>query len=164
MKNIIKIAMLLSLTGCFQYPQPKTGLEGKKLPSFSIVLVDSANKLNTDSIGLGRSFVILYFEPNCPHCRAQIRDIIKHEKQLSETKFFLLTKYPYKDFKKFLFDFHLNEYKNIVPGIDYNGYFSNYLYIGTVPYFAFYDKEKRLKQVTIGKIKFKELKSYCDAL
>jgi thiol-disulfide isomerase/thioredoxin len=162
MKNIIKIAILLSLSGCFQYPPPKTGLEGKRLPSFSILLADSNNNLNTDSIGFGKPFVIIYFKPDCAHCRAQINDIIKHEKELNDTKFYLLTNYPYKEFKKFFFEFHLNEHRNIVTGIDNNSFFSNYLYITTVPYFAFYDKEKRLKQITVGKVKYKELKNYCD--
>lgn len=158
MKNIIIIALSLSFSGCLQYPPPKTGLEGQKLPTFSMKLIDGKTDLNTDSIKSGKPFVILFFSPDCATCRVEIRDLIDHNTQMGDLKFYLLTNHPFNDLKKFSSEFHLNKYKNIIAGVDYKNYFASYLFITTVPYLAIYDKEKRLKQVMVGKTGYKAVK------
>src|SRR5438552_502399 len=102
MKNMIKIALLLCVSGCLQNPPMKTGLEGRRLPSFSILLMDSTTRLNTDSIDSGKPFVMFYFGPDCPYCRAEIRDIIQHNAQFNNIKFYLVTAYPFSDVKRFV--------------------------------------------------------------
>jgi thiol-disulfide isomerase/thioredoxin len=158
MKNIIIIVLSISFTGCLHPPQPKTGQEGQKLPSFSMNLIDGKTHLNTDSIEPGKPFVILFFSTDCPTCRAEIRDLIDHNTQMGDIKFYLLTNHPLSDLNKFSNQFQLNKYKNIVVGVDSKNYFASYLYITTVPYLAIYDKEKRLKQVMVGKTRYEEVK------
>jgi thiol-disulfide isomerase/thioredoxin len=158
MKNIIVIVLSLSFSGCLHPPQPKTGQEGKILPSFSMKLTDDKTVLNTDSIESGKPFVILFFSPYCPTCRAEIRDLIDHNTQKEDLKFYLLTNHPINDLKKFSSEFQLNKYKNIVAGVDFKNYYASYLFITTIPYLAIYDKEKRLRQVMVGKTGYEEVK------
>jgi len=148
------------MAACLQQPQLKTGLEGKKIPSFKFLLIDSTTVLNTDSIKQGQSFVIFYFDPGCPHCRAELRDIIKHNNELKNVTFYMLTWYSHKIVKNFSNEFNLNAYSNFTIGIDYTDSLYKYFSIPSVPFLAFYDKEKRLNQVLVGKIDYKTIQSH----
>ena len=156
------MGLLFCMAGCLQQPSLKTGLEGKKLPSFTFLLMDSTTRFNTDSLESGKPFVMFYFNPDCPYCRTELRDIIQHNNEFNNIMFYLLTAYPYGDVKRFSNEFHLKEYANITIGIDYTNYLYKYLYIPSVPYLAIYDKEKRLKQVLMGKTDYKKIKMLCQ--
>lgn len=56
----------------------KTGLEGKPPPSFSLLLVDNATRINMNEIPEGKPIVIVQFSPYCLFCQAEILDIIEH--------------------------------------------------------------------------------------
>jgi len=137
----------------------KTGLEGKQLPAFSFLLMDSTTRLNTDSIKPEGPFVICYFSPQCPYCRAQIKSIIKHQKEFKNTHFFFITEFPYHDVKGFTREFKLEQYGNFTTGIDDTKKFSKYFSIPSIPYLAIYNTDKRLKSVLIGITKFKQIES-----
>jgi len=158
MKISITIILLpVLLISCLEHAPIKTGFEGKKLPTFKFLLTDSTSILSTDSIKNGRSFILLYFSPNCPYCRAQIRDILKHDQQLQKTDFYFLTNYTCSEIKPMIEEFQLDKYKNITIAIDPNGDFVKYFFIPNIPYLAIYDKEKKLKQVYVGRTNFNEI-------
>jgi peroxiredoxin len=138
----------------------KTGLEGKKLPNFSFLLSDTVSRMQTNNIQEGKSFAIFYFSPECPYCRAEIRDIIKHNNQILPSNIYLVTNYSFKDTKKMIEDFKLEDCKNIILAFDDKQECIKYYYIPTVPFIAIYDKGKRLKRVLVGKTEFKKIKSF----
>lgn len=154
MKIILTIFILTGLFGCLEHAPMKTGFEGKRLPSFTFLLPDSTNRIYTDSLKVDRSFAIFYFSPDCPYCKAQIRDIIKHNKQLRSNKFLLITNYSASEVQKIIKELKLNEYKNMEVAIDNKSDYLEYYFIPNVPYLAIYDKEKKLKQVMVGKTDF----------
>lgn len=153
-------SMLLSVAwGCSeQQPAIITGLEGKPLPSFSFLLMDSTKRINTDSILSGKPTVLVYFSPYCPYCRAQTNEIIEGIKSLKNIQFFLLSDFPFNQVKQYYEQYKLSNYPNITVGKDLDSYFTKYFNASAVPYLAIYDADKRLKQVFMGKTEINEIK------
>lgn len=159
MKTIVVMTLVACLVGCLEHPPIKTGFEGKKLPSFSFMLSDSLSHFSTDSIKSGSSFIVFYFSPYCPYCRAQIRDIVKNEESLKGVNFYFLTNYSCTEIRPMIKEFDLDRFKNITIAIDSSSAFVSYFYIPNIPYLAIYDKEKRLKQVYVGRTDIKKMKA-----
>ncbi len=63
MKHIISLLLLSCLYGCNTSPAIKTGLEGKEMPSFNLLLMDSVHQISTSEIPEGQSTVFLLFCP-----------------------------------------------------------------------------------------------------
>ena len=153
MKLISQLLFVFILCGCYsKKPTPiKTGKEGRLMPVIDLVLIDSNLHFNTNSIPKGKPSILFSFEPWCPYCKAQTRSILSNIESLKDINVYILINSPYKDFKVFYDRFHLEKYPSIKAGIDYNGIFSQYFETSQIPYIAIYNKERKLKQVVIGK-------------
>jgi len=162
-KLVIITIIFLTLSGCLEHAPIKTGFEGKALPSFTFLLADTASSINTDSLNFEKPFVIFYFSPDCPYCRAQIRDIVKHNKELQNNKFLLITNYEKEQVQKVVKEFKIKDCKNIKVAIDSKSSFINYYYIPNVPYLAIYDKEKKFRNALIGRTDFKTIEQSLNA-
>jgi len=159
MRKISYLIAIIILTGCSNAPSVvKTGLEGKAMPSFVLLLQDSLSYLNTSTITEGKPVVFFSFSPHCPYCKAQTEDIISHIDKLNDVRFYLITTSPFPEFRKFCKDYDLGKYKNIIAGIDTSYYFAGYFQSNVVPVFAIYDQKKKLKQVLQGKTSINLLK------
>jgi hypothetical protein len=55
--------------------------------------------------------------------------------------------------------YRLKTFPNVVTGIDYTNFFSQYFKTPGVPYLALYNSHKRLKEVLIGKSDISALKN-----
>jgi hypothetical protein len=131
-------------------PTMKTGKEGRLLPSFNLLLTDSATYLNTAQIPTGKSFVVIGFSPFCAHCQAETQDIVKNMDKLKTTNFYFVTPYPFNTMKGFYNYYKLGNYPNITMGRDTSNAFMKYFASSSVPYTTVYDPRKRLKQVFNG--------------
>ncbi|OQP66623.1 TlpA family protein disulfide reductase [Niastella populi] len=159
MKLLFSFLLSVFLLGCYSKEPLKTGLEGKPLPSFSLLLPDSSTYLNTATIPSGHPIALFFYGPYCPYSRAQMEIILNNMSELKDVHFYVFTSYPFHDMKKFYDDYQLNKYSNITAGIDYKLVFSNYYQVPGVPYLAVYDKNKLLKQAFIGQVYSKQIKS-----
>src|SRR5579872_191676 len=101
MKKLCFLALLTFLCGCFGKTPEKTGLEGKPLPSFKLLLTDSSTNFDTRNIPGDKPVVLFYFGPYCPYSRAQMEEIIKNMNQLQDVRFCLFTSYPFTQMKDF---------------------------------------------------------------
>jgi len=128
-------------------PTAKTGMEGRLLPSFDLLLADSSAYLNTRDIPTGKSFVVIGFSPFCTHCQAETQDIVKHIEQLKDTHIYFVTSFPFTEMRTYYRYFKLNKYPNIIMGRDTSNAFLKYFHSRGVPYTTVYDPKKRLKQV-----------------
>jgi thiol-disulfide isomerase/thioredoxin len=149
--KIIVFCLPFLLGGCFDPPKVKIQLEGRPMPSFELILQDSVTHLHTDSIPEGRPVVLFYFNPDCPYCKAQMKDITTNIAALTNIDFYLLTNYDYNELKSFYKDFNLVNYPNIIAGIDYTNYFNTHFPVSAVPFLVIYDKDKRLKKILVGR-------------
>lgn len=155
------IIALILLSSCYGKKPEKTGLEGKLLPSFSILLPDSLTELNTKDIPTGQPTVFVFFGPQCPYSKAQIKDIIADE-NLNAIKFYLITPYPFQQMKKLYDEYNLKYSSNIIMGVDSKNFFGQYIGAAAVPYIAIYDKNKVLSKAFMGKVTPTQIKEISE--
>ena len=135
----------------------RTGMEGRLLPSFDLLLPDSVTHFNTVLIPTGKPFIIIGFDPFCTHCQAEAVDVIKNMQQLKDVSIYFVTPYPFWKMKAFYRHFKLNLYPNITVGNDYRNVFFQQYKTRMVPYTAVFDSQKRLKQVFASQADAKSL-------
>ena len=157
MKYLILLAFSF-FAGCYAKTAIKTGLEGKPVPSFDLILPDSTSYLNTRNSLTGRPVVLFYFGPHCPYSRTQMNDIILNIAALKNIQFYIFTNWPFKDMKEFYNNYQLNRYPNITTGQDFKNYFTNYFNAQGVPYIAVYGKDKLLNKVFVGKTDIEQIR------
>ncbi len=162
MKNIAILITLICLFGCFGKKPENTGLEGKPLPSFNLLLPDSTTYFNTNSISGDRPIVLYYFGPHCPYSHSQMKEIIEDMEILKDIQFYIFTATAFSDMKSFYEYYHLKKYSNIKTGLDYSHFFADYFQAPGVPYIAIYGKNKRLREAFIGKIYAKQIKKIAE--
>jgi hypothetical protein len=135
----------------------KTGLEGRLLPSFNLLLPDSVTWLNTNDISIGKPIIMIGFDPFCRHCQEETADIIKNIKQFQNTRIYWVTPYKFNDMKQFYSAFRLSTHPNTTIGQDSANVFMKYIKATGVPYTAVFDSKKRLKTVFPGQVSADDL-------
>lgn len=151
MKKVLIFLLLAILSACHDSNKTITGLEGKPMPQFNILLSDSLTTLNTDSIPTGEPIVLFYFGPYCPYSKGQIEDIIDNMGTLQNIRFYLFTRASFQDMQTFHNTYHLEKYRNISIGVELSTAFNNYYKVQGVPYIAVFNTKKCLKQAMFGK-------------
>jgi len=157
MKSLSLIFILGMFSGCYSSEPEKTGLEGKPLPSFTILLSDSLTSLNTKNIPSGNPIVFFYYGPHCPYSRAQMEEMIEYMSLMKKIRFYLITNVPYSEMMKFYRHFELNKFPNVTAGVDYKNFFGDYFKITGVPFTAIYNSDKKLDKAFAGKIYTKQI-------
>jgi peroxiredoxin len=152
MKNLIIILFILSICGCKEKKAETTGLEGKSIPSFSLLLLDSSTYVNTSDIHSKQPFVMFYVSPQCPFCKMQMNEIIDKMKLLKDIRFYIFSSWPVKDMRKFRDEYNLTKFQNVVVGIDQSEFFGKYYNVPGVPYMAIYNKESKLNRAFAGHV------------
>lgn len=138
-------------------PIVRTGMEGRLLPSFELLLADSVTHFNTKDIPAGKPIVLIGFSPTCTHCQDETRDIIKHIDRLKEARIYFVTPDLHELLAQYYHAFHLSKYSNIAMGFDINDFFFPYFKATGTPYTVIYDPFKRLKEVMYNRFDINEL-------
>jgi thiol-disulfide isomerase/thioredoxin len=152
MKIIAIWYLSLSLLSCYNNQAKPSPHDGKILPVFNLLLIDSTTYFNTNNISTETPTVFLFFNPDCPYSRAQITEITKNMSKLKHIKFYLLTSMPFAKLKDIYEHYKLSKFSNITCGYDYTSFFCEYFKVPGVPYMAIYGKNKKLKKAFAGKI------------
>lgn len=153
LKNILLLLTIVSLPGCFGHqPKVNTGLEGNPMPSFNLLLIDSATRLNTQNIPTGEPIILFYFSPECPYCKAQTETIVNNMQSMQNIRFYFFSSYPVSFVRQYAEQYQLNKFTNITVGQDYENYFGNYFKVEGIPYIVIYNKDKIMKQALIGSV------------
>jgi peroxiredoxin len=159
MKQFNLFLVMICLAGCWGKTRDSSGLEGEKLPAFSLQKADSITYLNTNDIPKGKEFVLFYFSPYCPYCRAQLEDIIKNIRELRHIQFYLVTHFPLSDMREFTKEYKLTSYPNISVSRDTADFTARYFKTPGFPYTAIYNKDKRLVKTFVGMITSKQIQA-----
>jgi thiol-disulfide isomerase/thioredoxin len=162
MKRISIAFIIICLAGCFGAEPQKTGMEGKPLPGFNLLLPDSSTWINTSQASKGKPIALYYFNPYCPYCKAQTNEIIEDMDKLKGIQFYFITPYPFADMKKFWKEYQLGKYPNISIGIDTASAMGNYFEVTGVPYIAIYGKDQKLNNTFMGKIFSSQIKQVAE--
>lgn len=113
-------------------------------PKFNILLTDST-KFKSIELKKNTPLILIYFAPDCYHCRSFIGDFIGAIKQFSQTQIVLVSHVPISELKKFSKDFSLTTYPNIKIGTEGTSfYLPSYFKIGNFPFTALYNKAGKL--------------------
>jgi thiol-disulfide isomerase/thioredoxin len=162
MKYFLIPALMVLVSNCTSKEPLRTGLEGKVLPDFAVLRTDGVTYFNTSAISKEHPFVLLYFSPYCPYCRAQVAEIIDGMKSLKDLRFFLLTSFSVREMKSFSVQYNLDKYPNILVGKDTADFAPKYFQFAGVPYMAIYGKNKTLKSAFIGKVSSNQIEKVCQ--
>lgn len=131
------------------------------LPDFRIALIDSSyfscKNLNNDQPTL-----FIYFSPACDECSTFTTCLIDLEEELSTLQVVMITNESFQSVKRFVSQYHLNKYKNIVVGTE--GLTGNFLQnnpVQKLPYAVFYNKHGIYIQEYDNSVPVKEFLKQC---
>jgi hypothetical protein len=158
MKHIISFSIFIVLLGCYGTAPEKTGMEGKAIPSFQLLLADSSTYVDTKDIHVGKPTVFFYYGPHCPYSRAEMEEIIDEINTLKDVQIYAITHGSYTQMRKFYEHYQLNKYPNIVAGLDVKNFFGDYFKIIGVPFTAIYGKDGKMISAFTGKIYVKQIR------
>lgn len=162
MRYVIFCLLSIFLISCSDNKGVETGLEGKTLPEFNILLPDSLTYFNTASIPEGKPVVLFLFTPQCPYCRSQVSEIIEDMDKLKDIQFYLVTNFPVPEMRHFYNEYKLAQYPNITIGKDTADFAADYFEAPYVPYTAVFGKDKKLKRAFVGKIYSRQMKEAAE--
>src|SRR5215217_972241 len=108
MKRLLLIlTVFLSIHGAAQLPA--------RIPPFKIALEDGQIFSATD-MKKDRPFILIYFAPECDHCKTLMNEFFKKAEQFSKAEVVMITYKPLKEVKSFIKEYHIGQYPNIIVG------------------------------------------------
>ena len=159
MKLFKYFILIVAVSGCMNRNSPeKTGLEGKPLPEFNVILMDSVTNFNTKDIPADKPVVVYLFSPICPYCKVQTKELIDNISSLKGIRFYMLSSFPFEWVKKYCVDYQLDKYTNITVALDTTLYYKNYIKAVGMPYIAIYGKDKHLRKTWLGRVSVNMIK------
>jgi thiol-disulfide isomerase/thioredoxin len=127
------------------------------LPSFDMLLIDSVTRVNARQIPAGKPIVLLFFRPDCPHCKEETKTFIQNIDALKNVQIYLVTGSPFEKVKGFYTNYHLDQYPTITVANDYEHSFAKVFNPRVVPYIVVYDKNKNLVKIFHGEVEISTL-------
>ncbi|MBC9915101.1 TlpA family protein disulfide reductase [Chitinophaga varians] len=155
MKQIFWVSIIFIFYQCKQYSL--TPVVGDSMPSIDVLLMDSSTVINTSKMEGKNSYVLLFFEPDCPHCQKEIESILKNIESFDNAKFCFLSISSFPEIKNFCKRYDIIRYRNVVVGRDTAAAYAKYFSIRAVPHTSIYTSDRRLKKIFASSVDAKEL-------
>jgi thioredoxin-related protein len=129
------------------------------IPAFNILAIDSVTLFNTYNIPKGRPCVLMFFDPDCKHCKATTKLITEKMDSLQDVDFYLFSaRHDMEMIRGFYKKFHLDGYPNIkIVGMDTEFFFFSFYKVKFVPDLAIYDKNGDLVKLLDGACTVREI-------
>ncbi|MDP1763621.1 MAG: redoxin domain-containing protein [Sediminibacterium sp.] len=119
----------------------------QSIPPFKIVLTDG-RPFNYKELQKGSPVMLIYFAPECDHCREYTKELISVMDQFKSTQIIMISYLPIAKLQQFSKEFRLEKFKNIKVGTEGNSFLvPSYYKIGLFPFTALYDKNAKLLAV-----------------
>lgn len=155
------IACIVILSGCItanaqQYDTRPPYLRTKMLPAFTLLNTDSA-AFNQSVISKGKPVIIMLFNPECGHCKDQLKLMLTMPEITNGAQLIMATTETLGKIKAFSDAFGLGRYPDIHLGKDRKSFFGGYFQPRTIPVLAFYDKNGRFVAMHQGNVKKKQM-------
>lgn len=93
---------------------------------------------------------LLYFNTDCPHCRAELDDILMHSTLLDSVYFLLISRQKPEHLSQFVREKNLVRWKNITVVTDVRDLFPETFGTAMVPTLFIYGKDQRLIKIFKG--------------
>ncbi|MBS1668873.1 MAG: thioredoxin family protein [Bacteroidetes bacterium] len=127
------------------------------VPKFRILKVDSSSYYTNSDLRKHHETLIMYFSPECDHCKHQTKDLIAEMDKLKNIDIVMATYFPFSEMKNFYSNFHISNYNNIKLGRDENYQIPSNYNIHSLPFLALYDKKGKLVTTFEGSQKISTL-------
>lgn len=114
------------------------------IPPFHLLKLDSATYLTKDDIKKHRLTMVMFFSPDCDHCKHQTESILGDFKDFKDVEIVMATYQPFSELKEFNTHYRLFEHTNIKLGRDEKFFLAPFYRIRNLPYLALYDKKGNL--------------------
>ena len=151
MKKIFPALVILLISNSFVFAQQTTADESKApylrfptIPPFNLLKVDSATYLTKDDIKKHHLTIMMFFSPECDHCKHQTRDILGAIDKFKDVEIVMATYQPFGEMREFYNNFHIADYPNIKVGRDEKFVLPPFYKMKSLPFFALYDKKGNL--------------------
>jgi hypothetical protein len=150
-KTSLRFLLLLALYSCNDIPQHiTTGLEGNPLPAIDLLLPDSITHINTKDASKGTPTVLMYVDPDCRFCRAQLTELKSKISQLHNIQFYIFTETSIARTRRLEKSLPINGFRNLYLGIDTQNTFVSMFNPPGYPYTAVYRVDRKLHAVFLG--------------
>jgi thioredoxin-related protein len=111
------------------------------LPPFKILKVDSSTWYTKDDLKKNRRTMIIFFSPECDHCKHQTQDILAEIDKFKDIEIVMTTFHPFAEMKEFYNYYRLQDHPNIKMGRDEKYFFQPFYDFHNLPFIALYDKK-----------------------
>ena len=114
------------------------------IPPFHLLKLDSSTYLTKDDIKKHRRTLVMFFSPDCDHCKHQTESILGDFSDFKDVEIVMATYQPFSEMKEFYAHYHLSDHPNIKIGRDEKFFLAPFYKIRNLPYLALYDKKGNL--------------------
>ena len=116
-------------------------VRSQQVPPFKMTL--SNNKIfNAAELPKGKPLVLIYFDPDCDHCKKLMTGLFKNINSFKKTEIVLITFKPVADLISFEKIYSTNKHPNIKVGTEGRAfYLKNYYNLVKMPFTVLYDKK-----------------------
>lgn len=131
-KSPLFVALLLF---CFSH-----SAMSQSIPDFTIELTNGTT-FATKDLSKSKPTIIIYFAPDCEHCQALIKELLKKISSFKNSQIILASFESLQQVSTFEKDYGLKTYPFIKTGIEKPVFFFRYYYhLENTPFTALYDK------------------------
>ena len=147
MKRKLMLPLFMMLFATVSFAQNAGGL--KKIAPFKIVL-NTGSTFTAEQLAPG-AVVLIYFSPDCEHCQAFTKDMLKNYSVVGNKQVVMVTPQAMEMLKPFVANYNLSAYPNIKIGTEGTSRLvQKYYNIMHYPYVALYDKTGKLVKTFEG--------------
>ena len=115
-------------------------VDAQSIPDFTIELTNG-NIFTTKDLSKSKPTIIIYFAPDCEHCQALIKEVLKKINSFKNSQIILASFESLQQVSTFEKDYGLKTYPFIKTGIEKPVFFFRYYYhLENTPFTALYDK------------------------
>jgi len=147
MKQVLIVRLGLILFGNTQAQSPTTTapeapyMKNPGIPPFKLLEVDSVHFITKDDIKKNRKVLLMFFSPECEHCKHQMQDILADFSKFKDIEIVMATFQPFEQMQSFYSYFRIADHPNILMGRDEKYLLPPYYRMQSLPFLALYDKK-----------------------
>ena len=119
-------------------------IKNPTIPPFHLLGLDSATYVTKDDIKKNRRTIIMFFSPDCEHCKHETEAILGDFKDFKDINIVMATYQPFGEMKEFNQKYKMYEHSNVHIGRDEKFVLPPFYKIRNLPYLALYDKKGNL--------------------
>jgi len=114
------------------------------IPAFHLLKLDSATYLTKDDLRKNRRTIVMFFSPDCEHCKHQTEAILADFKDFKDIEIVMATYQPFSEMRDFNEHYKIYDHPNILIGRDEKFVLPPFYKIRNLPYLALYNKKGNL--------------------